>query len=151
MAPILVLGIGNILLRDEGVGVRVIEAMRHLALPDGVELADGGTSGADLVDLLADRQKVIVIDAVQIDAAPGTIVRCTGSGLLDESVVPISLHQFGLVESLLSARKLGCSPKAVVVFGVKPHDLAPGLDLTPPIAALVPKLIQLVLDELNQS
>ena len=65
MPPVLVLGIGNILLRDEGVGVRVIEALGSHKLPAGVERADGGTAGADLVDLLADRRKVIVVDAIE--------------------------------------------------------------------------------------
>ncbi len=68
---ILILGIGNILLRDEGVGVRVIEQMQTMRLPDDVELVDGGTAGADLLDVLAERRKVIVIDAVQADCEPG--------------------------------------------------------------------------------
>ena len=62
-APILILGIGNILLRDEGVGVRVVEALRGRALPDTVELVDGGTGGADLLEVVADRRVVIVVDA----------------------------------------------------------------------------------------
>jgi hydrogenase maturation protease len=148
VTPKLILGVGNILLRDEGVGVRVIERMRDLALPADVELADGGTSGADLVDVLADRERVVVVDAVAADAEPGTVLRFSGDELVGQSVVPISLHQFGLVDSLLMARQLGCAPKEVIVFGIKPKDISPGLELSDKIEALVPKVIELVLAEI---
>jgi hydrogenase maturation protease len=150
MAPVLILGIGNILLRDEGVGVRVIEAMHKLdpaALPADIEVVDGGTSGADLVDVLADRRKVIVIDAVDIDAAPGTVVRFTGDDLLAEAVALVSLHQLGLIDSLRMTRQLGCAPAEVIIFGVRPGDFSPGLELTAPVAAVIPRLIDLVLAE----
>jgi hydrogenase maturation protease len=149
MSTRLVLGIGNILLRDEGVGVRVIEAMQQMPLPDDVELIDGGTAGADLVDLLADRPKVIVVDAIQGDATPGTILRMTAEDLLPEPGECISLHQLGLVQSLLIARRLGCAPREVVIFGIQPSQIAPGLELTPAVAAAVPTAIRLVLAELS--
>ena len=75
--PILVLGIGNILLCDEGVGVRVIEALQTMELPATVEVFDGATAGVDLLDVLADRRKVIVIDAVQADGPCGAVFRFT--------------------------------------------------------------------------
>ncbi|MDD4890037.1 MAG: HyaD/HybD family hydrogenase maturation endopeptidase [Phycisphaerae bacterium] len=152
MIPRLILGIGNIILRDEGVGVRIIERMRdsHVALPPNVEIVDGGTSGADLIDVIADREKVVVIDAVQLDAEPGTVVRFTGDDLVAEAVVPISLHQFGLVDTLMMASKLNCLPKQTIVFGIKPKDIRPGLDLSPEIEALVPKVIELALAEVQR-
>ena len=73
--PMLVLGVGNILLRDEGIGVRVVEAMQKLDLPPEVELFDGATAGMDLLNVLADRRKVIVIDAIEGDYEPGTVLR----------------------------------------------------------------------------
>ncbi len=146
MKPILILGIGNILLRDEGVGVRLIEAMHHVPLPDNVELLDGGTSGADLVDAIADRRKLIVIDAVKADAKPGAVFRFTMDELLrDES--RLSLHEFGLLDTLDTARRLGCPPAEVVVFGVQPAEIEFGLELSEPVAAIVPRLIEVVLDE----
>ena len=112
--PILVLGIGNILLRDEGVGVRVIEQMQKLRLPDDVELVDGGTAGADLLDVLAERRKVIVIDAVQADCEPGTVLRFTADDLVRPDRVGMSLHELGLGEALAMTRQLGCVPEEVV-------------------------------------
>ncbi len=147
--PVLVLGIGNILLRDEGVGVRVIEQMQKIHLPDDVELVDGGTAGADLLDVLAERRKVIVIDAVQADCEPGTVLRFTADELVRPDGVGMSLHELGLGEALIMTRQLECAPEDVVVFGIKPKDTGCGLELSEEIAALVPKVIELVLAEIT--
>jgi hydrogenase maturation protease len=147
--PILILGIGNILLRDEGVGVRVIEQMQKMHLPDNVELIDGGTAGADLLDVLAERQKVIVIDAVQADCEPGTVLRFTADELVQPEGVGMSLHELGLGEALTMTRQLGCAPEDVVVFGIKAKDIVSGLELSEEIAASVPKVIELVLAEIT--
>ncbi len=146
--PILVLGIGNILLRDEGVGVRVIEQMQKMEFPNRVELVDGGTAGADLLDVLADRQKVIVIDAVQSDCKPGTVLRFTADDLVRPDGVGMSLHELGLGEALTMNRQLGCAPEDVVVFGIEPKNIECGLELSAEIAASVPEIVELVLAEI---
>ncbi len=146
--PILVLGIGNILLRDEGVGVRVIEKMQEIPLPDDVELIDGGTAGADLLDVLAERKKVIVIDAVQADCEPGTVLRFTADDLTQPDRVGISLHELGLGQALTMTKQLGCEPKEVVVFGIKPRDISCGLELSKEITASLPRIVELVLAEI---
>ncbi|MHC4084812.1 MAG: hydrogenase maturation protease [Planctomycetota bacterium] len=148
--PILVLGIGNILLRDEGVGVRVIEQMQKMHLPDDVELVDGGTAGADLLDVLAERKKVIVIDAVQADCEPGTVIRFSADDLTQPDRVGISLHELGLGGALKMTKQLGCEPKEVVVFGIKPLDISCGLELSEEITAAVPKVVELVLAEIKK-
>jgi len=147
-SPILVLGIGNILLRDEGVGVRVIERMQKMRLPDNVELIDGGTAGADLLDALAERKKVIVIDAVQADCEPGTVLRFTADDLTQPDGVGMSLHELGLGEALTMTRQLGCAPEDVVVFGIKPKDISCGLELSEQISASIPRVVELVLAEI---
>ena len=147
MRRTLVLGIGNILLRDEGVGVRVIEAMRRLPLGEDIECVDGGTSGVDLVDEVADRPKVIVIDAVRADGEPGTVFRFGAEDLMRPGDRALSLHEFGLLETLTAARQLGCAPREVVIFGVQPKEVHAGLDLSPEVAAAVPTVIELVLAE----
>jgi len=148
--PILVMGIGNILLRDEGLGVRAVEAMQQCNLPEGVELLDAGTAGADLIDLVADRRKVIVIDAVDGQSAPGTILRLRAEDLLPPEGAAISLHQLGLVESLAMVRQLGCAPQEVVVFGVQPASMDAGLELSPEVAEAIPRVIEAVLEELHR-
>ena len=147
--PTLVLGVGNILLRDEGVGVRVVEAMRQMKLPPGVELLDGATAGLDLLDALADRRKIIIIDAIEGDSEPGTVLRLTPDDLAPRSGPSISLHEIGLLEALVVAKQLGIAPQVVTIFGVKPHDVAWGLDLSPETARLVPEIVEWVLTELG--
>jgi hydrogenase maturation protease len=149
--PTLVLGLGNILLRDEGLGVRVVEAMGQMSLPSDVEILDGGTAGVDLLDALADRQKVIVIDAIAGDIAPGTVLRLEPDDLVPRHTPGISLHDLGLVETLALARQLNVSPREVVIIGAKPHSIDCGLELTPAAQRLVPEIIALVMAELQQA
>jgi len=145
--PILVLGIGNILLRDEGVGIHVIRQLAQRELPDGVEIFDGGTAGADLLDVIADRKKVIVVDALDADCKPATVMRFT----LDpsEKLTPVtgSLHNLGIAETVAMTAQLNCAPEQVVVFGVKPASLEPGLELSHQVAATIPEITELVLQE----
>lgn len=148
-APILVLGIGNILLRDEGVGVRVIEAMREMALPPGVELVDGGTAGADLLDIISDRRKVIVIDAVDAGLEPGTILRLRAEDLASARRPPVSLHEIALAETLAAARIIDSMPDELIIWGIQPKDLRPGDVLSTQVASSVARLIEHILLELG--
>ncbi len=145
--PILILGIGNILLRDEGVGVRVIETLRQQEIPDTINLVDGGTSGADLIDILADRRKVIIVDAVDAGKAPGTVIRFEEDDLENIPNSALSLHELGIAETLKMTSKLNCKPKEVVFFGIQPKDISPGLELSDEIAEIVPIVAKKALKE----
>jgi len=145
-AHVLIVGIGNLLLSDEGVGVHAVRRLAESPLPDGVEVLDGGTSGADLVDHLAGRNKVVVIDAASGDGPPGTVYRCEARDLIEQGG-SLSLHEFGLADSLHMAERLGCAPSRVIVLGVQPATLEPGLELSSEIAAVLPGLIKLALQE----
>lgn len=149
-SPLLVLGVGNILLRDEGVGVRVVEAMERMSLPPGVELFDGATAGLDLLDVLAHRRKVVIIDAVDGDCEPGTVLRLDLEDLAPQAGQGVSLHEIGLSEALRASKQLGIAPQEVVVLGVKPKNEDCGLELSPEIARLVPDIIEFVLAELER-
>lgn len=153
--PYLVLGIGNLLLKDEGVGVHVVQAIEaqvaagDLALPDGVEVCDGGTLGLDLVDLVENRRKVVVVDALDADAAPATVLRFTAEDLVRRQAADLSLHQVGLFEALALARYLSRAPQEVVIFGIVPKDMSPGLELSAEVAAVVPEVVKRVLAEIG--
>jgi hydrogenase maturation protease len=151
VAPVLVLGVGNLLLRDEGIGVRVVQELERTELPAGVEVFDGGTAGFDLIDVIAGRRKVIVVDALDADYLPGTVVRLRPEELIAAERPGLSLHDLGLLEALVMARQLGEAPEEVVIFGVQPQDLSCGLELSPIIRARVPELIDLVLTELKEA
>ncbi len=145
--PNLVLGLGNILLRDEGVGVRVVQAMQGMDLPADVEVFDGATAGLDLLDVLADRRKVVVIDALAGETQPATILRLETQDLAPPESGGVSLHEIGLLETLAAARLLGSAPRELVIIGVAPRSIDWGLELTPEIARLVPRIIELALAE----
>ncbi len=129
--------------------MRVIEAMQRMKVPSNVELVDGGTAGLDLLDVVADRRKVIVIDAVQADNEPGTVFRFSVDDFKPQGVVNVSLHQVGLLETLIMAKHLGCAPRQVVIFGIEPKEMGYGLELSAQVAAVVPKVIELVFAELE--
>ena len=147
----LVLGVGNILLRDEGVGVHVVEALKGQDSPPDVEVLDGGTASLELLNIMANRDRVIVIDAVEGGGEPGTIYRFTTDDIRYHSVTFTSLHQISLLETLTDARYLGIAPKTVIVLGVEPKGLSWGLDMTAEVAAVVPRVVELVLAELGGS
>jgi hydrogenase maturation protease len=150
LRPVLILGIGNILLGDEGIGVRVIEAMRSLPLPEDVELGDGGTGGADLVEIMSHRRKVIVVDAMAADREPGQIMRLSPEDLAPSPGASVSLHEFGLLEALTMAGRLGCAPAEVLIIGVQPKEIRWATELSPDLAACIPSIIDQVLAELRR-
>lgn len=147
---VLVLGIGNLLLGDEGVGVRVVEAFeKAYELPDGVEALDGGTSGMDLLNQIAGIDHLIVTDAVRAGGEPGDIVR-----LVDDDVPAffrnkMSPHQVGLADVLAAAHLTGEAPSNVTLIGIHPLDMDLGLDLSPTVAAQVDPAVAMVVDELR--
>ena len=148
-AEILVLGIGNTLLRDEGIGVHVIRFLQNCSIPDNVELLDGGTYGFDLLDIICDRKAVILIDAVDVGNPPGTVVCFTSQDILPANVSPISAHNIDFDQVMKMASLLQCAPKKVIIYGIQPASIEAGLLLSPDIATVVPKIASLVIDQLN--
>jgi len=145
----LVLGVGNILLSDEGIGVHVIEALKERDLPPDVEVLDGGTASLELLNILANRDKVIIIDAVEGGGEPGTIYRFTPDDIKYRSTTFTSLHQISLMETLTDAKYLGIAPKSIVILGIEPKEMELGLEMTPEATAVVPRVVELVLAELE--
>ena len=148
---IVVLGVGNILLKDEGVGVRVIEKLQgQYTLPENVRVVDGGTQGLWLLSTIQEADHLIVVDAVLGGDEPGTIYRLTKDDLPKGLRVKQSAHDSDLVEALNLCALLEVEPKSVVVVGIEPADIQPfGVDLTEKIAAKVDELVLRVLDELK--
>jgi hydrogenase maturation protease len=147
--PVLVLGIGNILLGDEGVGVRVVEDLRQAGpAPAGVELMDGGTAGMALIDVIAGRRHVIIVDAVKTGAAPGTIV------ILHDAEIPAgfrgrtSPHALGIGDVLAVLTLQGEAPARLTLIGIEPDSLDFGLELSPLIAARRAEMADLVRAEM---
>jgi hydrogenase maturation protease len=147
---ILVLGIGNVLLTDEGVGVRTLKELeRRFSFPANVELLDGGTAGIELLRHIRNRDCLIIIDAMKCGQVPGTIVRVAGEDVPAAFRTRISPHQLGLSDLLAAAMLTDELPKNLVLFGVEPESIDIGLDLTETVEANLGKLIEAVADELR--
>ncbi|MDD5298792.1 MAG: HyaD/HybD family hydrogenase maturation endopeptidase [Rhodocyclaceae bacterium] len=145
-----ILGIGNIILSDEGVGVRAVEALeKAYRLPEGVAAIDGGTSSMELLDDLSDLDLLVVLDTIMAGKPPGTIIRLTGEEVPVFFRRKLSPHQISLADVLASLELIGHLPKEVVVIGVQPVTLELGLDLTPTVAAQVPQLVALAAAEFS--
>ncbi len=147
----LVLGIGNILLSDEGVGVKAINALeKKFRFPKAVELLDGGTAGLELLPYLTDKKLLIVIDAVKGGQPPGTVFRVEGEDVPAMFTANISPHQLGLSNLLATARLTGELPKNIVLFGIEPESMDTRVGLSDTVAASLDKLIHAVVDELQK-
>jgi hydrogenase maturation protease len=143
---ILVVGIGNLLYRDEGIGVHVIQEMQKMILPGHIELLDIGTSTMDLISYLEGIKKLIAIDAMKAGGPPGSIYRCRPEDLIPKDEGPISLHEIGLLESLTMARKKGLEIDTVVI-GVEPKIFDWGMELTEEVKSRIPVIIDMILKE----
>lgn len=143
---ILVLGIGNLLLGDEAIGVRIVEALeQRYLLPPHVEVLDGGTSGMDLLDVMANRDHLIVADAVLTGDEPGSVVMLHDDEIPAMFTRKVSPHQIGLADVLMALRLTGEFPARLTLVGVIPQTLEPGIALSPVVQqALEPALQQIV-------
>ena len=153
---ILVLGLGNVLLKDEGVGVHIAQELQQMALPDNVEAVDGGTGSLDILLTAQDIQKLVVIDSLRTGKEAGTVyttrLRMEEYDKLEEvfSVGSnISLHQMGLIDSLAVVRKMDCAPKEIVIIGVEPENMDWGLELTDKVKQRIPEIINMVIEEIK--
>ncbi|AGK62201.1 hydrogenase maturation protease [Archaeoglobus sulfaticallidus PM70-1] len=147
---VVVLGIGNILLRDEGVGVRVVEELRKLELPDYVEVYDGATLGIALLNLLSDSDKAVIVDAVFGGGKPGDIYRFSLYEILDTPLKNlISAHDIDFVTAFKMGKDLLNLPQNIVVVGIEPKTIEEGMELSDEVKKAIPKAIEIILEEIR--
>ena len=147
MSRTLVLGLGNTLRADDGLGSAVIDWLAQRPLPPEVEILDAGTPGLELVLTLADYRRALIVDAAELHRAPGQWARLNRQQVEPaEAAVGLSLHHAGLAEALALGEELGTLPAELIIFGVQPArlDWAPGL--SPEAQAAVPLVGQAVLE-----
>ncbi len=145
------LGIGNILLKDEGVGVHAVNTMKesYTFSPD-IEIIDGGTLGLDLLPFIEGRERLLIIDAVNFGKEPGYI------GVLENEEIPstiltkMSVHHIGLADVLFAAKLLDIAPAYVCLIGIQPQSLDVGLDMTECIAGKLEELIAMAITKLKE-
>jgi hydrogenase maturation protease len=148
---ITILGVGNILLKDEGVGVRVVEYLhQHYCFADNVQLVDGGVLGVRLMGVIGNTDVLIVVDAVRNGGAPGTLYHLADDQVPRRVLAKQSMHQLDLPEVLALCAAIDKNPQVVVV-GAEPEDMTTmDVNLTPTLAARVPDLAAMVLAELDR-
>jgi hydrogenase maturation protease len=139
---VLILGLGNILLQDEGVGVRVVEQLqRQYRISGAVEVLDGGTAGMSLLEHIRNRDHLIVVDAVKTGQAPGTVITLSGKEVPAFFQSRVSPHQMGLADMLAALELMGEKPAEVTVIGVEPQNLDIGLELSDLVSTRVDELV----------
>lgn len=151
MSGVVVLGVGNVLMSDEGVGVHAIgELERGWTFPAGVRLVDGGTSTNELLGDLENLDHLIVIDAVAAGREPAALMRLEGDAVPAAFTTKLSPHQVGIADLLATLKFLGRAPKHVVLYGVEPARLELDLALSQPVAARLDELCAQVVGELQR-
>ena len=143
-----VLGVGNLVMSDEGLGVRCVERLQASgALPPEVAIIDGGTSTSELLGELEDLDLLVIVDAVAGSRAPGSLVRLEGDRIPAAFSNKLSPHQHGINDLLATLAFLGRAPRRVVVLGVVPDRIALGLELSVAVEAALPALAAQVVAE----
>jgi hydrogenase maturation protease len=142
-----IVGLGNLLLKDDGAGVHTIRALEKEILPPSVELVDGGTSTLSLLSYFVGCPKIIIIDALQAGLPPGTIYRLRPEDIPHYRSEHLSIHDVQILDVIKMAAMIGEQPE-VVILGIEPQEIASGLELTPVIEERIPSLVQSVIKEL---
>ena len=157
---VLVLGLGNLLLKDEGVGPHIAAELQKHDLPTNVEVIDGGTAGLDVLLSQGALDKLVVVDAIRFGKKAGTIYKLSFRSKKKNKLTrlfsrdgesKISLHQLGLIDALAAAEKLNCLPREIVIIGVEPKEINHGLELTDQVRQKIPEIVNTVLEEIKNA
>lgn len=151
---ILIVGVGNELLRDEGLGVHVARSLLAMkpSLPPHVDVLEAGTSLLDVLPRMPLYSRVIIVDAVRAGKRAGGLHRIETTDEFTESFesgASVSLHEMGVVEALRVASMLGLKPKKLLIVGAEPENIEPGTELSPRLDRAARKIISMLLSEIG--
>jgi hydrogenase maturation protease len=145
---LLILGLGNVLCGDDGLGVAAVRRLQErYDFPEGVSVLDGGTLGLGLLPYIEDAERVILIDAIRDEGPAGSFVRLTGDDVGPAVANRLSVHQVGVVDLLDAARWTGHLPEALILLGLVPQSLELSIDLSPPLLSRLDDLVERVAEE----
>ena len=147
----LLIGLGNLLMSDEGIGVRLVaELEARKTVPPGVELLDMGTAGISILHQLAGHTKAVFVDCAFMGEEPGTLRRFTPEEVVTHKVqTRLSLHEGDLLNTLKLAKELGDCPEEIIIFGIEPQSVEPGLELTDALENRVEYYLQQLVEEVS--
>lgn len=150
MSGTVVIGLGNPLMGDDGVGLVVLERLRDEWRLDGVELVDGGTWGLSLLPAIEDAERLLLVDAIAAHAKPGDIVELSRDRLPIYLSRKLSPHQVDMRDALAVAELRGRLPNDVVAIGVQPELVALGTELSATVARQLEPLVRAVIAQLER-
>lgn len=152
MMRILVAGVGNMLMGDDGFGPRVVELLSSKPLPEGVEVRDIGTAGLTIATDLEEYDAAIFLDSMELEGGPGTLrlLKVEVEEGEVELLSRLSLHEVRLEGLLRFAKALGVMPKEVYIIGCKPKDVCPSIGLSPEVEEAAHRAVRLVLEALRE-
>jgi hydrogenase maturation protease len=143
--PLTVLGIGNILLGDDGIGVRVVQELAGDAgLPPATEVVDGGTRGLELLPLVAASSALVIVDGIDVGAPPGSLHTYPNNLLAAAAGTHLTVHQVGLADLVGTARLAGMVPSQLVLVGIQVATTSVGVGLSRPVELAVPAAVSTV-------
>jgi hydrogenase maturation protease len=145
---VVVIGVGNLLLRDEGIGIHVVQALQEMDLPPDVRIIDGGTS-PDLIAYTRAGDKMIIVDAARAGGKPGTVYRFLPGDLAGPDGTPASVHEIGVVENLSLMSLTGNQPGETVIIGIEPAEIGWGIQLSEGLRRRFPDIVRAVLKEIG--
>lgn len=147
---VLVLGLGNVILGDDGLGAAALMQLeRSWRVPTDVHLQEGGTLGLALLGLLSEVEHLIIVDAVRADGPPGTLVRCTGNDVIDAVRDRLSPHQVGVADLLDAARLIGCYPASVTLLGLVPESIELSVMRSDAVNGRLQELVEAIVREVH--
>jgi hydrogenase maturation protease len=142
-SAVTVLGIGNPIMGDDGIGIVLLEELMAAGVERPVDFIDGGTIGMSLLPVLEDAGSLLVLDAVTGSGPPGTLVHLVGDQLPRLMQSKLSPHQVGLLDVLAAARLRGTEPDRIAVVGLTPGDIDLRVTLSHDVAAAIPRAVGL--------
>ncbi len=146
---VLILGVGNLLLKDDGFGVHLINSLKDTVFPENIKVLEAGTVSHQLIPLLHEVDFLIVVDVVEAGDTPGSLFRFSPGDMKFASEQKVSLHQISLVDVLQMAEMTGRKPQTVII-GVQPKDVSSwSLELSDELNAVIPKVKELIFKELK--
>jgi hydrogenase maturation protease len=147
---ILVLGLGSLLMGDEGIGVHAVRELEKRTLPSNIDVVDGGTAGVDILGLMEGYDQVVIIDAVDAGLEPGTILRFGSEDVTPEDFdLPISLHDEKVTRVLQLAEYLGRDLAPIVIYGVQPESMGWSTELSPTVHSRLGSLLDRIQEEFS--
>jgi hydrogenase maturation protease len=148
MQDCVIIGIGNLLHGDDGVGVHAVKYLEG-KVPENVRLVEGGVYSLDLLVFLEGVSHAIFIDAVDVEDEPGAIYRFSPQDVMEQPKTPLSVHDLGLYDLIGAAELLDQRPEHITIIAVQVKSLEMGMDLSPELRKALPRIHGLILEEIN--